>query len=146
MKLHAEYGYIHYFPSKQGLAINLPWPALKNKQRMSAMCFELFEVFLTSADQCFFLLLSFFVVDDLHLQIIQSISTVLHWVKSSVCQQSTVTECILILLDHSTAWGGRAIIIFIDLVSTNILLAMLGFPLSPKRHADFCFKPSQLFF
>ncbi len=37
---------------KQGLAINLPWPALKNKQ---CMCFELFEVFLTlSNDQCFF--------------------------------------------------------------------------------------------
>ncbi len=24
---------IHYFPGKQGLAINLPWPALKSKQR-----------------------------------------------------------------------------------------------------------------
>ncbi len=45
---------ILHFPVKQGLAINLTWPALKNKQRM---CFELFEVFLTSsADQCFFLL------------------------------------------------------------------------------------------
>ncbi len=33
----------------QELAINLTWPALKNKQ-----CFEIFEVFLTSsADQCF---------------------------------------------------------------------------------------------
>ncbi len=43
---------ILYFPINQELAINLPWPALKNKQRM---CFELFEVFLTSsADQCFF--------------------------------------------------------------------------------------------
>ncbi len=31
-------------------------------------------------------------------------------------------------------------------MSTNILLAMLGFLLSPKRHADFCFKPSGLFF
>ncbi len=52
---------ILYFPIKQGLAINLPWPALKNKQR-----FELFEAFLTSStDQCFF---CFF--DDLHLQII----------------------------------------------------------------------------
>ncbi len=36
---------ILYFPVNQGLAINLPWPARKNKQRM---CFELFEVFLTS--------------------------------------------------------------------------------------------------
>ncbi len=63
---------ILYFPVNQGLAINLPWPALKNKQRM---CFELFEVFLTSsADQCFFFLLSLFVVDDLHLQIIEIIS------------------------------------------------------------------------
>ncbi len=43
---------ILYFPVKQGLAINLPWPALKNKQHM---CFEHLEVFLTSsADQCFF--------------------------------------------------------------------------------------------
>ncbi len=81
---------------------------------------------------------------DLHLQIIQSISTILCYVNSSVCQQSTVTECILNLLDPSTAWGG-AIIILIDLVSTNILLAMLEFALSPKRHADFCFKPSGLF-
>ncbi len=60
--------------------------------------------------------------------------TVLHWVKSSVCQQSTVTECILNLLDSLTAWGGGQLlpIFFIDLVSTNILLAMLGFPLSQK--------------
>ncbi len=65
-------------------------------------------------------------------------------VKSNVCQQSTVTESILNLLNLSTAYG--AIIIFIDLVSTNILLAILGFLLSQKRHADFCFKPSQLFF
>ncbi len=42
--------------------------------------------------------------------------------------------------------GGQLLPIFIDLVSTNILLAMLGFPLSQKRHADFCFKPSGLFF
>ncbi len=39
---------------------------------------------------------------------------------------------------------GYLLPIFNDLVSTNILLAMLGFPLS--RHADFCFKPSRLFF
>ncbi len=88
----------------------------------------------------------FYFFYDLHLQIIQSISTLLHWVKSSVCQQSTVTECILNLLNPSTAWREEvSIIIFINLVSTNILLAMLGFPLSPKRHADFCFKPSRLF-
>ncbi len=44
------YHLILYFPNNQGLAINLPWPAHKNKQR-----FKLFEVFLTlSADQCFF--------------------------------------------------------------------------------------------
>ncbi len=42
--------------------------------------------------------------------------------------------------------GGQLLPFFIDLVSTNILLAMLGFPLSEKRHADFCFKPSGLFF
>ncbi len=84
-----------------------------------------------------------FFFNDLHLQIIQNISTILHWVKFSVCQQSTVTECILNLLDPSTAWGGEGgqlLLIFIDLVSTNILLAMLGFPLSQKRHADFCFR------
>ncbi len=41
---------ILYFFVNQGLAINLPWPARKNKQR-----FELFEVFLTSsADQWVF--------------------------------------------------------------------------------------------
>ncbi len=33
---------ILYFPVNQGLAINLPWPARKNKP---LMCFELFEVF-----------------------------------------------------------------------------------------------------
>ncbi len=82
---------------------------------------------------------------NLHFQIIQSISTVLHWVKASVCQQRTVTECILNLLDPLNYLGGGAIIIFIDLVSTNILLSMLGFLLSQKRHADFCFKPSGLF-
>ncbi len=49
--------------------------------------------------------LFFFFFNDLHLQIIQSISTIVHWVKFSVCQQSTVTECILNLLDPSTAWG-----------------------------------------
>ncbi len=32
------YQLIHYLPDKQGLAINLPWPALKSKQRM---CIEL---------------------------------------------------------------------------------------------------------
>ncbi len=32
---------IHHFPGKQGLAINLPWPALKSKQRM---CIELFDI------------------------------------------------------------------------------------------------------
>ncbi len=31
---------IHYFPGKQGLAINLLWPARKNKQRF----FELFDI------------------------------------------------------------------------------------------------------
>ncbi len=36
--------------------------------------------------------------------------------------------------------------VFIDLVSTNMLLAMLGFPLSQKSHANFCYKPSMLFF
>ncbi len=62
---------------------------------------------------------------------IPSISTIFHWVKSSIYQQSTVTECILNLLGPLTAGGGA--IIFIDLVSTNILLAMLGFPLSQKN-------------
>ncbi len=57
-----------------------------------------------------------------------------------------MTECILNLFEPLTAGGGGAIIIFIDLVSTNILLAMPGFPLSQKRHADFCFKHSRLFF
>ncbi len=55
MKLHGEYGYECIRNSLSSytvwLEIILPWPALKNKQRM---CFELFEVFLTSsADQCF---------------------------------------------------------------------------------------------
>ncbi len=54
-KLHDEYDHEYIRNSLSSypvrLAINLPWPALKNKQRM---CFELFEVFLTSsADQCF---------------------------------------------------------------------------------------------
>ncbi len=40
---------ILYFPVNHWLEINLPWPARKNKQH-----FELFEVFLTSADQCIF--------------------------------------------------------------------------------------------
>ncbi len=31
-------------------------------------------------------------------------------------------------------------------MSTNIILSVLVFLLSPKRHADFCFKPSGLFF
>ncbi len=49
---------ILYFPVNQGLAINFPWPALKNKQYM---CFELFEVFLTSsADQCFIFVIILF--------------------------------------------------------------------------------------
>ncbi len=46
-------------------------------------------------------------------------------------------------------WGGgerELLPIFIDVVSTNILLAMLGFLLSKKGHADFCFKPNGLFF
>ncbi len=42
--------------------------------------------------------------------------------------------------------GGQLLAVFIDLVSTNILLAMLGFPLSQKGNADFCFKPSWLLF
>ncbi len=42
--------------------------------------------------------------------------------------------------------GGQLLPIFIDLVSTNILLLMLGFPLTQKGNADFCFKPSWLFF
>ncbi len=64
---------ILYFPINQGLAINFPWPALKNKQRM---CFEHFEVFfdIISRSVCFVFLLSLFVVDDLHLQIIEIIS------------------------------------------------------------------------
>ncbi len=105
---------------------------------------------------CF--LLSFFVVDDLHLQIIKIISATKHqtsrlyliigplhcrgegWVeggkiiksfchiikqnasyftgsdiyhKSSFCQQSTVTECILNLLDPSTAMGGGQLFLLI---------------------------------
>ncbi len=32
---------LHYFPAKQGLAINLPWPALKSKQ---CTCIELFDI------------------------------------------------------------------------------------------------------
>ncbi len=45
---------ILYFPINLGLAINLQCPALKNKQRM---CFELFEVFLTSSVDYLFLFL-----------------------------------------------------------------------------------------
>ncbi len=53
---------ILYFPIKQGLAINLPWPALKNKQ---CMCFKRFEAFLTSsADLWFFLIL--FILLNIH--------------------------------------------------------------------------------
>ncbi len=32
---------IHYLPGKQGLANNLPWPAIKSKQRT---CIELFVI------------------------------------------------------------------------------------------------------
>ncbi len=60
---------IMYFPVNQGLAINLPYPALKNKQ---CMCFELFEVFLTSSADYVF------VVDNLHLQIIEIIYPTKH--------------------------------------------------------------------
>ncbi len=56
-----------------------------------------------------------------------------------------VTECILNLLDPSTACGGGGAIIFIDLVSTDILLAMLVFPLPKKGMLIFVFKPSRLF-
>ncbi len=35
---------------------------------------------------------------------------------------------------------------FIDLMSTNMLLPMLGFPLFKKSYADFCYKPRGLFF
>ncbi len=68
-------------------------------------------------------------------------------VKSSVCQQSTDWMHIK-FIGPLNCWGGGCnyYLFFIDLVSTNILLAILGFPLSPKRHADFCFKPSWLFF
>ncbi len=51
MKLNGEYDYecirnsLSSYPVR--LAINLPWPALKNKQ---CMRFEVFEVFLTSVD------------------------------------------------------------------------------------------------
>ncbi len=130
---------ILYFPINQGLAINLSWPARKNKQ-----CFELFEVFLTSsADQYFF-----GGGDDLHLQIIQSISTVLHWIKSSICQQSTVTECIFNWLDPSTAWwrGVGGIITYFywscvyKYITGNVWVSALQ-----QRHADFYFKPSGLF-
>ncbi len=34
--------------------------------------------------------------------------------------------------------GGQLLPFFIDLWSANLLLGMLGFPLSPKRHTDFC--------
>ncbi len=54
--------------------------------------------------------------DDLQLQIIESISPKAY------------------VENSSAQWA----IFFIDLVSTNILLAMLGFPLSQKSHADFC--------
>ncbi len=50
------------------------------------------------------------------------------------------------LCTHKLSTGEQLLPIFIDLVSTNILLAMLGFPFSQKRHADFCFKLSGLFF
>ncbi len=80
MKLHSEYDYdcirnsLSSYPVR--LAINLRWPALKNKQRM---CFELFEVFLTSsADQCFIFFNIFFGVNYLHLQIIEIISPTKH--------------------------------------------------------------------
>ncbi len=49
--------HIMHFPVNLGLAINLPYPALKNKQRM---CFELFEVFLTSSADYLFLLLTIY--------------------------------------------------------------------------------------
>ncbi len=54
----------------QGLAINFTWAALKNKQR-----FELFEVFLTSADQLFFFFGSFFY---LHLYLYLYLKTFAH--------------------------------------------------------------------
>ncbi len=48
---------ILYFPVNQGLPISLQCPALKNKQRM---CFEHFEVFLTSSADYLFLLLTIY--------------------------------------------------------------------------------------
>ncbi len=49
---------ILFVPINQGLAINLPWPALKNIQHI---CFALFEVFLiSSAGQFFVYFLSIF--------------------------------------------------------------------------------------
>ncbi len=53
---------ILYFPINQGLAINLQWPALKNKQRMF---FELFKVFLTSSADYLFLLLTIYTYKSL---------------------------------------------------------------------------------
>ncbi len=70
---------------------------LKKLSQNEIKCFNKVGIF-------YHLIFSFF--DDLHLQIIQSISTILHWVKSSVCQQITVNECILNLLNPSTAGGG----------------------------------------
>ncbi len=57
---------------------------------------------------------------------------------SSFCQQSTVTECILNLLDHPQPpppqlLGVGAITIFIDPESTNILLAMLWVSALPQK-------------
>ncbi len=55
-----ESQFIHYFPSKQGLAINLSWPVLKSKQRTRIELFLLiillaFEASIIFSDRQFYL-------------------------------------------------------------------------------------------
>ncbi len=78
MKLHGEYDYECIRNSLSSyhvqLAINLPWPALKNKQRM---CFDLNilkSFWHHQPISVLFIFLSFFVVDNQYLQIIEIIS------------------------------------------------------------------------
>ncbi len=66
--------------------------------------------------------------------------------QQAVTQSNTITDTNYSLKQCKAPGRGNYYLFFIDLVPTNILLAMLGFPLSQKRHADFCFKPSRLFF
>ncbi len=93
----AVWQHIHYFPSKQGLAIKLSWPSLKSKQYTGIELFEIMIIFV------FFIILKY---------IFQTFCWVSLCIQKNTCTGLKCLNSIFICLCPTTAGEGGGLVLF----------------------------------